>query len=173
IAPGFLKRAVASIAAQLYPDWELCIGVDPTIAATVADMLGGRRRRDRRVKLIAAGRKGGAAAAAEAALEASTGDLVALTWPQDELARHALYVIAAEMERHPDAAMIYSDEDVLDSGGRRCNPHFKSDWNPDLLLGQDAIGRLAVYCRALVQRVGGLREEFAGAEEHDLALRAS
>jgi hypothetical protein len=149
VAPELLKRAVASVAAQLYPDWELCIGVDAASAAAVRGVLG-RRRRDRRVKLITAGRKSGVAAAADAALAASTGQLVALTWPQDELARHALYMVATELAEHPAAAMIYSDEDDLDARGRRCDPHFKSDWNPDLLLGHDAIGRFAVYHRGLV-----------------------
>jgi GT2 family glycosyltransferase len=172
VAPVLLKRAVASVAAQLYPDWELCIGGDAATAAAVAGVLG-RRRRDRRVKLITAGPKTGIVAAANAALAASTGEFAALTWPQDELARHALYMVAAELAEHPDAAMIYSDEDDLDARGRRCDPHFKSDWNPDLLLGHDAIGRFAVYHRGLVQRVGGLREGFAGAEEYDLALRTS
>src|SRR5260370_34923120 len=57
--------------------------------------------------------------------------------------------------------------------GRRFRPHFKCDWNPDLVRGCDMIGRLAVYRRTLVERVGGFRRGFAGAEEYDLVLRAS
>jgi GT2 family glycosyltransferase len=61
----------------------------------------------------------------------------------------------------------------MDSSGRRCSPRFKTGWNSDLLLADDYIGRLAVYSRALFQRAGGLLQDYEGAYEHDLALRAS
>src|SRR5260370_35642479 len=57
--------------------------------------------------------------------------------------------------------------------GRRFRPHFKCDWTPDLVRGCDMIGRLAVYRRTLVERVGGFRRGFAGAGEYELVLRAS
>ncbi|HEX8680567.1 MAG TPA: glycosyltransferase family 2 protein, partial [Chthoniobacterales bacterium] len=64
-------------------------------------------------------------------------------------------------------------EDKLDAGGCRCDPHFKPAWNPDLLLSQNYVAHLSVYRADLVRRIGGFRRGFEGAEDYDLALRAT
>jgi hypothetical protein len=64
-------------------------------------------------------------------------------------------MVAAELERHPRADLIYSDEDKIDGAGRRHEPHFKSDWNPELFLSQNMISHLGVYRTALLRRVAG------------------
>lgn len=165
---AFVRRAIAGVMAQLYPEWELCIAGDPAVVGSVARMttLGGG------VKLADAGAKPSFAAAFNAALAIATGTFVTLVRAGDKLAPHALYLLAVELGRDPQTAILYSDEDTIDAGGRR-HPRFKTDWNPDLLLGHDAIGRLAAYLRDIVARIGGLRSGLDGAEEHDLALRAS
>jgi GT2 family glycosyltransferase len=163
----FLRRAIKRIAAQLYPEWELCIAGDPAVVGPVAQTTPGGR-----VKIVDAGPDPSFAAAFNAALAVATGTLVALMRAEDELAPHALYLLAVELGGDPEAAVLYSDEDAIGPGGRR-DHRFKTDWNPDLLLGHDAIGRLAAYRRDIVVRIGGLRSGFDGAEEYDLALRAS
>jgi O-antigen biosynthesis protein len=158
-----LRRAVASVEAQLYPNWQLCIA---------ADAPAGSLPPDGRIKLLAAAPGAGLAALGNAGLAAATGDFVAWLRPQDALAAHALYAVAAEIAEQPQAVLVYSDEDAIDRRGRRRTPHFKSDWNPDLMLGCDAIGRLAAWRRDRIVRIGGLRDGFNGAEDYDLALRA-
>ena len=138
------REAVESVRAQLYPHWEL----------RVAE--GG----------------GDACAAASAALRTAYGDFVALLRPGDVLPEHALYEVAAEIAERPDADLVYTDEDELGPEGR-ANPEFKPMWSPELLVAHDAIGGLAVYRRALLERIGGLRPELADAEHWDLALRAT
>ncbi|GAA0569540.1 hypothetical protein GCM10009416_04970 [Craurococcus roseus] len=139
------RETVASLRAQLYPHWELCMAEE-----------GG----------------GGACAAANAALGSASGDFVALLRRGDVLPEHALYEVAAELAAHPDADLVYTDEDDLGPGGREA-PRFKPMWSPELLASHDSIGGLAVYRRALLERIGGLRPELAGAEHWDLALRAT
>jgi O-antigen biosynthesis protein len=171
VAPDAERRSsfsatVASVCEQLYPEWELLLAV--SAGATAQARLAGEAR----IRLIE--REGdGHAASFNAGLAAATGDFVAVLGPEDLLAPHALYAVAAEIERHPDAAILYSDEDMIDARGRHYGPRHKTDWNPDLLLGADAIGRLAVYRRDLVAELGGLRAEFGDAGFYDLALRAS
>ena len=53
----------------------------------------------------------------------------------DILAPHALAIMADAINRHPDADVLYSDEDKLDSRGQRYGPYFKPDWSPELILG--------------------------------------
>ena len=74
----------------------------------------------------------------------------------DVLANHALYMVAVELNEHPDADLVYSDEDGIDEGGRRHDPRFKPDWNLDLFCARNMIGRLAVYRVQTVHEAGGL-----------------
>ena len=57
------------------------------------------------------------------------------------------------MERHGRADLIYSDEDKIDGDGRRHEPHFKSDWNPELFLAQNMISHLGVYRTDLMKEL--------------------
>jgi GT2 family glycosyltransferase len=169
----FLREAIASVRAQLYPHWELCIAADASATPHLAQVLQEEARADPRIRRVRLETDGRVSAAANAALALATGEWAALMDHDDLLPEHALYEVAAEINRHPDAALIYGDEDALDGRGRRCAPYFKPDFDPDLLLGQNLVGRLAVYRRGVLLQLGGLREGFDGAREHDLALRVA
>jgi GT2 family glycosyltransferase len=51
----------------------------------------------------------------------------------DQLPPHALQRFASVIQGHPEARMIYADEDRISLMGRRHSPQFKPAWNPDLL----------------------------------------
>src|SRR5262249_7371382 len=131
------------------------------------------RSEDLRIKVVYREKNGHISAASNSALELATGDFVTFLDHDDELAEHALYMVAVELNAHPDAALIYSDEDKLDEVGRRYNPYFKPDWNPDLLLAQNFVSHLCVCRTSLVREVGGFREDYEGAQDWDLILRLS
>jgi len=76
-----------------------------------------------------------------------------------------------EIEPSSDADLIYSDEDCIDDQETRQDPHFKSDWNPELFLGCDFICRLGAFRRSLLESIGGIRSGFEGAEIYDLAAQ--
>jgi GT2 family glycosyltransferase len=167
----FLRAALASIADQLYPNWELCIADDASTLSHVGRVLAGYAAREPRIRLVRRPARGGISAASNSALELATGAFVALVDHDDLLPAHALYLVAREILRHPAVDLIYSDEDKLGRRGRRFDPYFKSDWNPDLFLAQNMISHLGVYRTALVREVGGFRPEFDGSQDYDLALR--
>lgn len=169
---AYLREALDSVLAQLYPDWELCIADDASTASHVAPLLAEYQARDRRIKVVRRERNGHISAASNSALELAAGEFVALMDHDDRLTPHALYMVAVELNRHPDADILYSDEDKIDAGGRRHDPHFKSDFNLDLLHGQNMVNHLGVFRRSLVERVGGFREGFEGSQDYDLTLRA-
>jgi len=104
-------------------------------------------------------------------LSLARGEWCALLDQDDELPEDALAEVACEIERTPDAAIIYSDEDFLDAEGVRSNPFFKPDWNPELFLAQNYLNHLGVYRTALLREIGGFREGFEGSQDYDLALR--
>ena len=99
------------------------------------------------------------------------GEYIALLDHDDELREHALYHVATALNDHPEANIFYSDEDKIDEQGRRFDPHFKPDWNPELFYAQNYLSHLSGYKRALVEQVGGFREGFEGSQDYDLALR--
>jgi GT2 family glycosyltransferase len=84
----------------------------------------------------------------------------------------ALYEVAAEVDAHPDAQLIYSDEDKIDVEDRRFDPYFKPDWNPDLNYGQNYTSHLSVYKTELIRELGGFRPGYEGSQDWDLVLRA-
>ncbi len=168
----FLREAIGSVLAQTYEDWELCIADDDSQAPHVAAVLADMASWDGRVRLHRLPVNAGIAAATNAAFALATGDYIALLDHDDVLAPHALSQIAATLAEHPDAAIVFSDEDQLVEG-RRCRPYFKPGWNPDLMLSQNLVSHLGVYSKKLLDRIGGMRAGFDGSQDYDLALRAT
>ena len=150
---------------------ELCIVDDASTDPSVWETVRRQARRNKRLKILRRTKNGHICAASNDALRLATGDFVALLDHDDELSPLALYCVALALNRKPDLQLIYSDEDKLDQEGRRCDPHFKPDWNPDLFTSQNYISHLTVYRAALVREVGGFREGFEGSQDYDLSLR--
>ena len=167
----FLDQAIHSVRAQLYPHWELCIADDASSNPAVRAMLEQHRSEDSRIKIVYREQNGHIAASTNSALTLASGEFVALFDHDDLLAEHALFWIAEAINRHPDAGLLYSDEDKIDAGNRRFDPNFKPDLNPELLLAQNMVSHLGVYRTALMRQLGGFREGYNGAQDHDLVLR--
>jgi GT2 family glycosyltransferase len=169
--PDFLDEAIRCVRRQLYPVWELCIADDASRSAKVRRVIEQHRNSDPRIKVVYRKTNGHICRATNSALEQARGEFVALLDHDDVLAEHALYWIAAELEKHPDADIIYSDSDLINDAGLRFAPYFKSDFNLELMLGHNMVSHLGVYRRLLVERVGGLRVGFEGSQDYDLLLR--
>ncbi len=72
------------------------------------------------------------------------------------------------------AEIIYTDEDKYDGVRDRffC-PNRKPDFNRDLLISNNYICHMLTVRKKLVEKAGGLRREYDGAQDHDLLLRLS
>ena len=170
--PRDLRAAIDSVRQQLYLDWELCIVNDASPSKEVDRILARHAKSDRRIKVERRRENGGIAAASNDALRLTTGDYVALLDDDDLLAPAALYFVALEINQHPGAKLFYSDEDKLDTIGRRGNAHFKPDWNPTLFLAQNFFSHLGVFESELIKRIG-FRAGFEGSQDYDLVLRCA
>ncbi|HMM73255.1 MAG TPA: glycosyltransferase, partial [Rhodocyclaceae bacterium] len=168
-----LAECLDSVLNQTYPDWELCIVDDGSKQPHVGDILARFAGRDHRVRVARRARNGGISRASNAALQMAGGDFVVLLDHDDRLAPHALFAVADTLQDRASAQLVYSDEGKPDESGRRCDPHFKPDWSPDLLYSQNYFSHLGVYRRELVLAAGGFRKEFDGSQDYDLVLRCA
>ncbi|MEO8519727.1 MAG: glycosyltransferase [Acidobacteriota bacterium] len=171
--PKWLRHCVDSVRAQRYTDWELCLGDDGSTNPRTREALAGLEAVDPRIKVTTLERNGGISAASNAALALATGEFIALLDHDDELAPDALAEVVIALNAHPEADFIYTDEDKLEFDGAHVEPFFKPDWSPEYLRSTMYVGHLGVHRRSLVERIGGFRSAFDGAQDYDLALRAS
>jgi len=167
----WLRRAIESVQHQLYPNWELCIADDRSTDPRVGDVLREIQSSDPRLRIHFRDVNGHISAASNSALALASGEFIVLLDHDDVLPRHALAAVVHELNRHPDADIVYSDEDRIDEAGRRYDPYFKPDWNPELFYSQNLISHLGVYRTAMVRQVGGFREGFEGSQDYEMALR--
>lgn len=169
----WLEAAISSCQRQVYPFWELCISDDASTSPHVLPLLEKISADDRRIKIYSRPTNGGISANTNASLLLAKGEFVALLDADDELPEDALFWVAKEIVTRPDVDLIFSDEDKIDAHGCRYDAYFKSDWNPALMLSQNAFSHLGVFRKTLVEAVGGFRPELDGSQDHDLVLRCA
>lgn len=166
----WLEKAIKSVQNQWYSKWELCICDDASTEEHVKKVLEKFAAGDPRIKIKYRQHNGGIVKTTNDALTLATGAYIGFLDNDDELAENALYeVIKALQEAKYN--LVYSDEDKLDENGKRCEPFFKPDWSPDLLLSQNYICHFAVYRKKILDKIGGLKEGYDGSQDYDLALR--
>jgi GT2 family glycosyltransferase len=172
-APAILEKALASVMAQSYPNWELCIVDDHSLRPEIDTVLERYAAGNARIRITRLPANAGIANASNMALNMSAGEYVALLDHDDELAPDALYHVVEAINRRSDADLLYSDEDHIDESGVRSDPFFKPEWSPDLALAENYVCHLMVFKRSLAQEVGGFRGRFDLSQDHDLLLRMS
>jgi len=169
--PEHLISAVNSVLMQSYSNWELCIADDASDDPAIKKLLRTYARQDERIKLVEREQNGHISAATNSALTLATGEYIGLLDHDDELTFDALSEMALAIEAHPEADLLYSDEEKLNDSGERFDPYFKPDFNYELFLAQNMISHFGVYRMSAVRRAGGFREGLEGAQDYDLAFR--
>ncbi len=144
---------------------------------------------------------GGISVNTNEALKDVTGDLVAFMDHDDVLTENALFeVVSAWNEKPGDIRaedmplrsaqqgdmqprntqpegmrfrIFYTDEDKADESlSHFSQPHFKKDFDLELLRTNNYICHFLVLERGLLTEIGGLRSEYDGSQDYDLILRA-
>ncbi|MDR3389316.1 MAG: glycosyltransferase [Rudaea sp.] len=168
----WLMAAVDSVRRQFYPHWELCIADDASTLAETRATLDELASVDTRIRIVRLPANAGIAGASNAALKLASGDYVGLLDNDDALTRDALLEVARNILAD-DPDIVYSDEDKIDVDGRHVDAHFKPDFNPDYFLSINYLCHFTVLRRALLERIGGFRTSYDGAQDYDLFLRAT
>ena len=194
----FLREMIASVQAQSYGNWELCLA-DGSEAEAGKESTHGRMpetvvreysEADGRVRYRKLPKNLGIAGNTNAAIEMAEGEWLAFLDHDDLLAPDALFEAVSLMRRGvkngdglaagafgsvEDGAaydMIYTDEDKVSMDGKtHFQPHFKPDINLDLLRSNNYITHFLLVRRELAEKVGGIRGDYDGAQDYDFILR--
>lgn len=170
----YLKSTVESVIEQTYEKWEWCIVDDGSGDSALREYLGSIQ--NDKVKFIYSEINEGIVGATNKALKLATGDFVGFLDHDDLLDKNALLYVALKIQEHPDADLIYTDEDKVLEDGNFVGPFYKPDWNYSLLLSSMYTCHFSVYRKSIIDRIGGVigsfvREGFDGSQDYDLALR--
>jgi glycosyltransferase involved in cell wall biosynthesis/GT2 family glycosyltransferase len=172
VEPQWLEEAIRSVRNQAYPHWELCLADDCSTKPSLRKFLDAMPA-DPRIKLVRRTENGHICRATNSAADLATGDFIALLDHDDALAPHALFALAERLQSHPDADLLYSDEDKIDAAGHRYDPQFKPDWSPELLLSYNYVNHFTAIRRTVFEKAGRYRPGYEGSQDHDLLLRVT
>lgn len=168
----YLKEMLDSILAQTYAKWEVCVADGSPRGESVERVLRRYAEKDRRFKYVILGENKGISGNTNAAIDMADGDFIVLADHDDMMTPDALYECAKKINENPECDVLYSDEDKLDmDGGALFDPHFKPDFNIDLLRSVNYICHLFVVSHELAAEVGGFCHEFDGAQDYDFIFR--
>jgi GT2 family glycosyltransferase len=156
-----LALTLRSLGSQIIGHWVLHIvaETDPPVALDAEPRIVWHRTTDR------------PAAELTRRLAESGADFVAMIDAGDQLAPHTLFSLADAFFRHPEWHALYTDEARIDPQGVLSNPHFKPDFNIDLMRGLPYVGALLAVRRELFAAMGGFDPAWDGTEDYDLSLR--
>lgn len=169
-----LRECIESVLAQSYDNWQLCLADDKSSDPAVRELIVEYAQKDKRIRYVFRKSNGHICEASNSALELAQGRYVALLDHDDVLWPNALFEVVSLINKHPDAKFLYSDEDKIDEHGKKhLEPFFKPDWSPEFLRSINYITHFAVLDKQLVQKVGGFRKGYEGAQDWDLFLRVS
>ena len=101
-------------------------------------------------------------------LKRTNSDWVGIIHPGDQFHQYAFLFLAEAIHSHPEWQFVYSDEDVVTPSGEFIEPHFKPDFNLDLMRSRPYIGGLSLVRADLFAQSEG----FDDAGSLDLAFRA-
>lgn len=168
---NFFEELVDRLIEQTYSNWELCLADG---SPEKNEELKTIYEKDERIKYKFIGENKGIAGNTNEALSLVTGDFVALLDHDDLLPKFSLYEIVKCINENPDVEFIYTDEDKFEKlGGKRYDPYFKSDFAPDTLRANNFICHFSVFKKELMDKLGGFRSEYDGAQDFDILLRMS
>ena len=167
----FFGELVDSLINQTYTNWELCLAdgsneENPELKDIYS--------KDSRIKYKFIGENKGISGNTNEALTLATGDFIGLLDHDDILPVFSLYEVVKCINNHPEVDFIYTDEDKFEEvGGKRYDPYFKSDFGPDTLRANNYICHFSVFRKDLMEKLGGFRSDFDGAQDYDILLRMS
>ena len=171
--PEVLEAAIASVFAQSFAGWELCIHDDASTDGACLAVLARWKGVDGRLKITFGAEPLHIAEATNTAALRASAPFVGFLDHDDVLPPNALEQFAAAIAAELEADVLYSDEDKIEGDGSRSEPYLKPDWSPEHLQSVPYLLHLMLVRKSLFLSLGGCRAAYSGAQDYDLALRAT
>ena len=165
-----LIQTLTSVKEQSYSKWELCIadGGNIPVKDIVLDVFGD----DARVKYKKLDKNMGISGNSNAGIAMAEGDFIALLDHDDILEPNVLYEVVVKI--NDGAEMVYTDEDkVNEELTDYFRPFRKPDYNKALFLSNNYICHFCAIKKSIIDKIGGFKSEYDGAQDYDLFLRCS
>lgn len=166
------EAAIQSVLNQTYSNWELILVDDAGKKREVTNIINKFTKIDSRIKSIVLTENVGISEATNVAIDTAKGDYIVF-FDHDDLLVNVAIEVMVHAARDTGAQFLYSDEDKIDQAGYFLEPNFKPDFNYRYLLGCNYICHLTMATAGLVRKVGPLRSEYNGAQDHDFVLRVT
>ena len=168
---NFFEELVDCLINQTYGNWELCLADGSPEPNKELEKI---YKKDNRIKYTFIGENKGIAGNTNECIKLATGDYIALFDHDDLLPVFSLYEIAKCINEHPEVEFTYTDEDKITTLDKpRFNPHFKPDFSLDFLRANNYICHFSVFKKELMDKLGGERGKYDGAQDFDIILRVS
>lgn len=169
----YLREAVESVRAQVYPEWELIIVDDGSGQPQLSRAIVAHAAGDPRIRFKLNERNQGISGATNDGLAMCSGEFVGFLDHDDTLTEDALLRVAQELSTDPELDVVYTDSDKLTIKGIRADPFLKPDWSPVYALGAMYIGHLLVVRRSVAEAAGGFDSSFDTIQDFEFMLRVS
>ena len=171
----YLKELLDSVVAQSYPHWELLL-VDATCAtsdvpAKCTEEYSCKLKQPSAIRHLPLGGEGNIVTNTNYGIEQAHGEFVAFLDHDDLLEPDALYHYVEAINNHPNATLLYCDEDLFEKAGTYIQPAFKSKINIDLLYSHNYVTHFLMVRRAALLEEGLSDDEVSGAQDYDVTLK--
>lgn len=181
----FLSDLIESVRNQTYDNWELCLADGSEWDENhIRSFIEERYKAEGRIKYRKLNKNLGISGNTNEALAMASGEWIIFGDHDDTFAKNALFECVRllndtagrkrtdESGTNSAICMIYTDEDKMDPSGQEYfYPHFKPDFNLDLLRSINYICHMLMVRRDIADLVQGFRNEYDGAQDYDFILR--
>lgn len=171
---NYLDELVSSIQRQTYSNWEICFsdGSGEQVSE-LTKALQKYAESNKNIRYVVSEQQLRISENTNKAIEIATGDFIAFADHDDLLTEDALYECVKALNENREIDVIYSDEDKISMDGKELfEPHFKTDFNINLLCSMNYFCHLVVVNKTIISQIGMLRSDFDGAQDYDFVLRA-
>ena len=172
----YLRELLDTVLGQSYQNLELCIA-DGSTTDRVERAAAEYGAKDSRIRYQRLTKNGGISENTNCGFAMAEGEYIVLMDHDDLLTKNALYEMvsclnSAYSEEERGMALIYSDEDKINRDGTvHSRPHFKPDYNREFLRRNNYFCHLLMVSASLLEKAGGLKKEYDGAQDYDFVLR--
>lgn len=167
----YLSELCKSIKNQTYRKFDVCFADGSPENHNLGSIINKSVYGDTRFHYKFIGENRGISGNTNEAVQMSTGDFIVLCDHDDLLTPNALFEFAHAIIKNPECDCLYSDEDKINEDGKLFDPHFKPDFDIDMLTSVNYICHLFAVRKTLIDKYGAFDSHFDGAQDYDFIFR--